>query len=305
MESAVANLTYFNLGYTDTATAYGQITQASPTNITVQFASISVVDTYIGQFTYGADGSLTGGVLTEVDSSYHGAPTFQMTNLAIPASQFANAVLNGDTTTLVNLLLAGDDQIYGSTSGEFIYGGPGNDSVIALDGNDTVLGGAGNDDVNGNVGDDSVSGGDGNDIVRGGKGNDTVYGDAGDDPHVNGNMGDDIVHGGDGNDTVYGGQGNDTVYGDAGDDLLSGDLGADVLYGGPGADRFAIAKGGGFDWVGDFNAADGDHIQLRAGTTYTVVNYQGQVVIDLGGGDELGLTGVPFASFSKDWILFA
>ncbi len=111
------------------------------------------------------------------------------------------------------------------------------------------------------------------------------------------------MYGGDGNDTVYGGQGNDTVYGGAGDDLISGDLGNDILYGGPGADRFAFRPGGGVDWIADFNSAEGDRIVLPAGTAYTVTTYQGQAVVDLGHGDQIGLVGVS-PSQMGDWLVF-
>ena len=81
-------------------------------------------------------------------------------------------------------------------------------------------------------------------------------------------------------------------------------MGNDILWGDAGADRFTIARNGGFDWVADFNAAEGDQIQLAPGTAYSVTSVGGQVVIDLGGGDELGLAGVPAASFSSAWIVF-
>ena len=199
----------------------------------------------------------------------------------------------------------GNDSIDGGSGDNSLQGGDGNDIIRGFDGNDTIDGGTGNDDVNGNVGNDLVSGGDGNDTVRGGQGDDTIDGGAGDDPHVNGNLGNDIVHGGDGNDTVYGGQGNDTIYGDAGNDSLSGDLGNDVMYGGAGADKFGFAKGGGADWIGDFNASEGDHVVLPTGTAYTVANYFGQVLITLSSGDTIGLAGVAYSSFSSDWISFS
>ena len=197
-----------------------------------------------------------------------------------------------------------NDSLDGAASADTMFGGGGDDFMRGMDGNDSIDGGSGNDDVNGNVGQDVVHGGDGNDSVRGGQGDDTVYGDAGDDPHVNGNKGDDLVDGGAGNDTVYGGQGNDTVYGGEGDDLVSGDLGNDILYGGPGADRFVFHRGFGVDWVEDFHASEGDRVQLAPGTAYTVVSVQGQAVVDLGGGDQLGLAGVPAASFQTDWIVY-
>jgi Ca2+-binding RTX toxin-like protein len=152
---------------------------------------------------------------------------------------------------------SGADTLDGGSSGDTIAPSGGNDNVRGLDGNDSVSGGEGADTVNGNKGADSVSGGDGSDVAYGGQGNDSVDGGGGDDSHVNGNLGNDTVNGGDGADTVYGGQGSDSVYGGAGDDRVSGDLGNDHLFGGAGADRFAFAVGGGQDWVGDFNAAEG------------------------------------------------
>jgi hypothetical protein len=206
---------------------------------------------------------------------------------------------------------SGDDSIAGGNGSEAFDGGAGNDtvsggagddSVRGLEDNDSIDGGSGNDDVNGNTGNDIVVGGTGNDTVRGGQGSDYVDGGADSDAHVNGNIGNDEVHGGEGNDTCYGGQDNDTVFGDAGDDRLSGDLGNDILIGGDGADRFAIVRGGGADWVQDFNFAAGDRIQLAVGQTYTVTTYLGQTIIDLGGGTTIGLSGV--AGFDASWVVF-
>ena len=217
-------------------------------------------------------------------------------NESIAASSAGNDTIDGQ---------GGNDTLDGGAGNNLILGGDGNDVVRGLDGADTIDGGTGNDDVNGNTGNDIVSGGDGADTVRGGQGDDTIDGGNGDDPHVNGNIGNDIVHGNDGNDTVYGGQGPDPLYGDAGNDSLSGDLGNDVLFGGAGADRFGIARGGGQDWIGDFNAAEGDKVVMATATTYTVSNYAGQVLITLSSGDSIGLVGVAFSSFSSDWIAFS
>ena len=280
----------------------GLITVADSSHIIVSYQG-GVIDTFLGSFSYGANSTVFG-TLSAIQETYFGAPAYSLTDLNIAAGPVASALISGDNPTILSLIFGANDSIMGSTNGEIIEGGAGNDVIIALDGNDTVDGGDGNDDVNGNKGDDIVLGGAGDDTVRGGQGNDTISGGDGNDPHVNGNIGDDIVHGGNGNDTVYGGQGSDTLYGDAGDDLLSGDLGNDLLFGGAGADRFTIAHGGGFDWVGDFNAAEGDRIQLAPGTAYAVTSVSGQVVIDLGAGDELGLVGVAAGSFSNAWIVF-
>ena len=302
----MANITYFD-AYNSAETALtsnslGLIVASDSSHIVIQY-NAGAIDTFSGSFTYGANNAVFG-VLTSVQETFMGAPSFTITGLSLSATPVANAILTGDNTTIVNTVFGGDDSITGSATGEPIEAGPGNDVVIALDGNDSIDGGAGNYDINGNKGEDFVFGGAGADTVRGGQGDDSVFGGDGDDGHVNGNIGDDSVSGGNGADTVYGGQGNDTISGDAGDDLLSGDLGNDIMYGGAGADRFTIAKGGGFDWVADFHASEGDKIQLAPGTTYVVTSIGGQVVIDLGNGDELGLAGIPAGSFSSDWIVF-
>jgi serralysin len=190
---------------------------------------------------------------------------------------------------------SGADTVIGNAAANYILG---------MDGADSVFGGGGDDDLNGNVGRDTVNGGDGRDWVRGGRDDDQVFGGAGDDPHVNGNLGADTVHGDAGADTVFGGQGADQLFGDDGGDWLSGDMGSDVMTGGVGADRFLFRQGSGTDWVADFSSAQGDRIQLAPGTAFTLASFQGQVVIDLGAGDQLGLAGVS-ASALGDWLVYA
>ncbi|WP_442967300.1 immunoglobulin-like domain-containing protein [Pseudomonas sp. WJP1] len=106
----------------------------------------------------------------------------------------------------------------------------------AHDGDDTLLGGAGNDIIFGLGGDDKLYGGSGNDFLLGGTGK-------------------DLLDGGDGNDTLLGGDGNDTLLGGKGDDTLIGGLGGDTF----------VWKAGdtGNDVIKDFNANQGDRIDLR------------------------------------------
>ncbi len=197
---------------------------------------------------------------------------------------------------------AGADLIDGGGGNDSVSGGEGTDNIRGLADNDSIDGGAGIDTVNGNQGSDTVFGGGGADMVFGGQGSDLVDGGEGDDSHVNGNLGADTVSGGEGNDLVYGGQGDDSVYGGAGDDRVSGDLGNDNLFGGSGADRFAFGQGYGQDWVADFSFAEGDRILLAPGQAYTVVVFGGQVMLDLGGGDVIGLAGV--ATFDAAYVSF-
>ncbi|MDT3315060.1 type I secretion C-terminal target domain-containing protein, partial [Pseudomonas sp. rhizo66] len=86
---------------------------------------------------------------------------------------------------------------------------------------------------------------DGNDTLLGGAGNDILFGSGGNDL-LDGGKGNDILLGGTGNDTLIGGQGND------------------ILIGGSGADTFVWKSGDtGNDVIKDFNASEGDRIDLR------------------------------------------
>lgn len=95
-------------------------------------------------------------------------------------------------------------------------------------------------------------------------------------PIVQGTAGDDTLHGTtQGRDTLLGGNGDDALYGRGSDDRLEGGKGADRLVGDAGADTFvysrlsdsqvdAAGKGIGRDLIVDFNAADGDLIDVSA-----------------------------------------
>jgi Ca2+-binding RTX toxin-like protein len=75
------------------------------------------------------------------------------------------------------------------------------------------------------------------------------------------------VLGEDGNDTLGGLNGQaDTLAGGRGNDLLTGSGGADTLWGGSGADRFHYTlPTDGTDHIADFNAAEGDIVEILAG----------------------------------------
>ncbi|GLW38646.1 hypothetical protein Pcaca04_25820 [Pectobacterium carotovorum subsp. carotovorum] len=91
---------------------------------------------------------------------------------------------------------------------------------------------------------DLSSANDGNDTLSGGAGNDILFGQGG-------------------NDTLIGGEGNDLLYGGSGDDILIGGAGGDTLIGGAGADTFKWQAGDiGNDVIKDFNAKEGDRIDL-------------------------------------------
>lgn len=205
----------------------------------------------------------------------------------------------------------GADFIYESGSGATITGGAGDDTIDGAaganfltggDGADYIHGGSGFDRTNGNAGDDTVNGAAGDDWVTGGRDNDVLVGDDGNDI-LNGNLGNDTGDGGAGNDTVRGGQGDDVLSGGEGNDYLTGDLGDDTLSGGAGADTFRAFSGGGHDVITDFKAAEGDHIVLDPGTSYTATQAGGDVVIDLGGGAQTVLKNVSLSALPQGWIL--
>nr|WP_272886444.1 type I secretion C-terminal target domain-containing protein [Stutzerimonas kunmingensis] len=91
----------------------------------------------------------------------------------------------------------------------------------------------------------------------------TLQGTSGSDSLMGSDLA-DTLRGGAGNDHLHGGKGNDILYGDAGNDILIGGAGDDILYGGTGADTFVWQKGDiGHDVIKDFNASEGDRIDLR------------------------------------------
>ena len=199
---------------------------------------------------------------------------------------------------------AADNALYGRAGDDVIAGGGGRNYLRGDEGNDTITGGTDFDDINGNAGDDRASGGDGDDWVVGGKDQDVLFGDAGGDI-VYGNLGDDTLQGGAGADIVRGGQGDDSVQAGAGDDWISGDRGSDTLAGGAGADVFHTFAEAGIDRVTDFNAAEGDRVQLLAGASYTASQVGADVVVQTGPGAQLVLVGVLLSSLPAGWLFGA
>ena len=236
-----------------------------------------------------------------------------------PIGTAGNDVIVLDTTVRSYSAGDGDDNVTGSYMDDTLRGEAGADTLNGGAGNDTVEGGAGTsylrgnegddvvtggdafDDAHGNQGNDTVSGGGGDDWVVGGKDQDVLFGDAGADI-VYGNLGDDTCSGGDGADIVRGGQGNDTLTGGAGADWLAGDRGDDTMTGGAGADVFHTWSEAGIDRVLDFNAAEGDRVNLLPGTTYSVAQVGADTVIDLGAGNQMVLVGVQLSGLPNGWI---
>jgi Ca2+-binding RTX toxin-like protein len=199
---------------------------------------------------------------------------------------------------------SGDDAIHGGGGDDEIIGGSGANYLRGDAGDDVIRGGDGFDDAHGNMGNDTVSGGGGDDWVVGGKGDDVLHGDEGGDV-VYGNLGDDTLDGGLGGDVLRGGQGADLLEGGAGNDFLAGDRGDDTLTGGGGADVFHAWAGAGIDRVTDFNAAEGDRVEILAGDAYTVSQAGADVQIAFADGSRMVLAGVQLATLPSGWIFSA
>jgi Ca2+-binding RTX toxin-like protein len=310
--------------------ADGDVTLATSTQIrfsapaTATSAALSMTLTGAG-FTYSAD-DIIGGTVTGIEIQVNGQVLVHIDSFSLPVTQLAAM----DSNTLLDFLFGGPDSIegYGMLQGfagadsisvlgsgaTSVFGGLGDDriSVAAAgsnylrgdEGNDSITGGGGFDDINGNMGNDTAHGGLGVDWVVGGKDQDMLFGDAGDDI-VYGNLGEDTCDGGDGADLIRGGQGNDVLVGGAGNDWLSGDRGDDTVAGGTGADIFHTFGDAGLDRVSDFNAAEGDRVQLDPGTAYTVAQVGADTVVSMTGGGQMVLAGVQLAGLPAGWIFGA
>ena len=82
-----------------------------------------------------------------------------------------------------------------------------------------------------------------------------------------GGAGDDLLYGGGGTDLLVGGGNRDRSYGGAGNDVLVAGSGRHQLYGGSGADTFLLdANTVSTTTIYDFNAADGDVVNLQDST---------------------------------------
>ncbi|MET0273948.1 MAG: calcium-binding protein, partial [Phenylobacterium sp.] len=198
---------------------------------------------------------------------------------------------------------AGANRIFGRLGNDTLSGGAGANFLRGEEGNDSIVGGAGFDDASGNMGDDTVSGGDGDDWVVGGKDQDRLSGGEGADI-VLGNLGNDTCDGGAGADIIRGGQQDDVLTGGAGNDYLSGDRNNDTLTGGSGADIFHSFSGAAIDRVLDFSAAEGDRIQLDAGSAYILRQSGADTIVDMGAGDQVILVGVSMSSLTASSIFF-
>ncbi|QBN13959.1 VWA domain-containing protein [Vibrio vulnificus] len=112
------------------------------------------------------------------------------------------------------------------------------------------------------------------------------------DDQIRGTDNNDIILGHAGNDVLDGGLGDDLLFGGAGSDLLIGGLGNDILTGGDGADIFKwVDMETARDRVTDFNASQGDKLDLADLFDDMSKADIDTLLADLGSGDNQGAVG--------------
>jgi Ca2+-binding RTX toxin-like protein len=226
----------------------------------------------------GAD-TLDGGAGTDT-ASYSRSPAAVAVGLVTNKASGGDA--EGDKLYGVENLTgsAYDDFLFGSDVANVLTGGGGNDYLWGWEGDDTLDGGSG---------DDLLLGGDGADVLDGGAGIDSAFFD-----ESSAGVFIDLLTGqGSGGsaegvtfwsiENLTGSSFDDTFIGNFADNRFTGGLGTDILIGGDGADQFVFGKrighvqlddalGAAADTVSDFNALQGDKIDVSAvGGTCTFI----------------------------------
>ena len=218
-------------------------------------------------FTYSGT-RLIGGTVTQAGEAEDGRLVYHITELNLSAAQVYQWIASGNSTALLNAVLAGDDLILGSGNRDRLIGLAGADALYGYGGDDWLDGGEGADMLFGGAGADRLFGGAGNDTFAAANtptdrdtGNDTYDGGAGVDwvdysqapagvvvdlaagtasdgmggtdtltgvENVRGSQQASTLHGDDQNNVLVGFGGDDTLGGGGGDDQLLGGLGSDT-----------------------------------------------------------------------------
>lgn len=145
---------------------------------------------------------------------------------------------------------------------------------------DTITGTFKNDLINGKGANDALYGHEGNDLIISEGGVSILDGDVDNDTLI-GSYDSDVMRGADGDDLLIGNGGNDRMSGGSGNDILVGGTGGDSLLGDSGADYFVYPdskdslfnpnpNSGSYDYIMDFNSAEGDKIVTRTQVTEVI-----------------------------------
>jgi len=260
---------------------------------------------------YGGEVTITPGALSAGDHVLTAVAIDRAGNVSAPSDSF-HLTIGADPVAAPAQPTEGDDMLTASAGMRDIFALAGNDTLVGAQVSDTLRGGQGDDsitgggaynEINGNQGQDTIVGRSHvGDSLMGGQGEDLIdaRASAGHDS-INGNMGDDAIWAGSAGAVLWGGQGDDVIHGGTGSDWLSGDRGQNTVWGGAGADVFhGMAQGQ--TRVMDFNAAEGDRVQIDPGVGWHVSQQGDDTLISLDGGGQLVLAGVQSASLSGAWI---
>jgi|GEM_PF-1227812 len=230
--------------------------------------------------------------------------------------------INGDLTSLTggsegDVLINIDQDnftLQGNGGNDFLFNiGSGNNSLQAGDGDDlitnlgtgnsTIVGGNDNDILfNVGTGDNLLQGGNGDDIlINIGNGNNLLEGGNGDDTLINFGSG-ATLNGGDNSDVLVGGDSSDVLVGGNGDDWLTGGAGADTFELSFGLDlsfsglNYSLVwTNSGGDIITDFNASEGDIIEIDMTGFLHGISIHSELNFDSGTG-ELSFNGTQLAT---------
>lgn len=141
------------------------VRQATASLIAVDLGS-GVTESFTGSFTYSTDGTtLTGGTVTGFNQSFLGTPIAQATGISIAATTVSSLILSGQSLSLIQQIMAGNDVVNGTGGIDLLHGNAGDDTIDGGAGSDALFGDAGNDRITGGVGNDVINGGTGTDVA--------------------------------------------------------------------------------------------------------------------------------------------
>jgi Ca2+-binding RTX toxin-like protein len=281
--------------------------------------------------------ALTGGFINSAGFYQGGAQEDVISNFEnINGTEFADRLIAGSTSARIEGR-GGNDYLFTFSGNDTIFGGAGNDFISTAKSSDMLHGEAGNDTLNGGTGLDTLDGGADRDTADYSDRTGAVSVNLGSGTAITGGMlnasgfytggftedslvsieniigsafGDRLVGSGAGS-SIVGGGGGDSIASFSGADTITGGDGNDTITGGAGNDRFFFSVGHDADRITDFSAgaAVGDVIKFFGfGTALDsfaeVIAASAQVgadvVITLGGGDQITLAGVTLANLSAN-----
>ena len=245
---------------------WGEVVTGTDTSFVVTYSDefMSEQLTLAGTFGgYNVDGYPTTGTITQVNYWLDGGTDFTISGVSISVEAFTAYVMGDNLQGLFEEVLAGADELNGSSGDDTLIGFSGDDILRGDLGNDALYGGDGNDLLSEYSG---IDGPFGNDRYDGGAGVDRVsyfadygYGvtidlnDAGPQntgaygidtlvsiEHVTATYGDDSLTGNESANWFWTFNGNDALAGNGGDDLFTVGLGPKVVDGGSGSDTIEI-----------------------------------------------------------------